>query len=488
MPTGDFSQKLGVVLKAINLSRGRLAQTVGVDKSVVSRWASGVQVPSDHNLSLLTEAVARHRPGFDRRDWELCPEALAARLAGPAAATAPERPSIAVLPFRNLSGDPEQDYFADGLSTEIIAALSRFKLLFVLAGESSFTFKGKPINVRQIAKALGVRYLLDGSVQRAGSRIRIAAHLIECPEGAHLWADHFEGAMADVFDLQDRVAAGVVGAMMPALNQAEMMHARHKPSGNPTAWDCFWRGLALMRPPTREGVTEAMRLFYRATELEPNFITPWGFIGLGFTVLRNKGWATASTEEEEAEVRQLARIVADRGSEDAVALCTAGYALLFTCGEIETGAAMIDRGLALNSNYAGGWRLRGWASAMQGRYEAALEQFAHALALNPLDPQNFNTERGMAGALCNLGRYDEAVTWADRALAHDPNDVATLRVAAAVNALAGRIDEARRIMTNLLRMHPGMRLSLLPARVTGVYRPDAHALFMEGLRLAGMPE
>jgi tetratricopeptide (TPR) repeat protein len=132
--------------------------------------------------------------------------------------------------------------------------------------------------------------------------------------------------------------------------------------------------------------------------------------------------------------------------------------------------------------------LRGWASAVQGRYEAALEQFARALALNPLDPQNFNTERGIAGALCNLDRYDEAVTWADRALVHEPNDVATMRVAAAINALAGRIDKARHIMTNLLRMYPGMRLSLLPARVTGVYRPDAHARFMEGLRLAGMPE
>jgi tetratricopeptide (TPR) repeat protein len=171
-----------------------------------------------------------------------------------------------------------------------------------------------------------------------------------------------------------------------------------------------------------------------------------------------------------------------------VALCAAGYALLFVCGEMETGAAMIDRGLALNPNHAGGWRFRGWASLVQGRYAAALEQFTHVLALNPLDPQNFYTERGMASALCNLGRHDEAVTWADRALVHQPHDIPTMRVAAAINALAGRLDEARRIMTNLLRMHPGIRLSQLPPRVVGVYQPDAYSLLLEGLRRAGMPE
>ena len=205
MATGDFAQKLGVVLKAINLSRGRLAQTVGVDKSVVSRWASGVQVPSDHNLSLLTEAVARHRPGFERRDWDLDAEGFANRLNSlDAGASSLEGPSIAVLPFENMSGDPEQEYFADGMVEDIITALSRFKSLFVIARNSTFTYKGKAIDVRQVGRELGVRYVLEGSVRKAGQRVRISGQLVECQTGVHLWADRFDGSLADVFDLQDQ--------------------------------------------------------------------------------------------------------------------------------------------------------------------------------------------------------------------------------------------------------------------------------------------
>lgn len=477
------------MLETFNLSRGLLAQTVGVDKSVVSRWLSGVQLPSDHNLTLLTDAVARHRPGFARRDWELEPAAFAVLLAGGgAAAQASERPSIAVMPFRNLGGDPEQEYFADGLAEEIIAALSRFKSALVVAGQSSFFFKGKPTDVRGAAEALGVRYLLDGSVQRAGGRVRIAAHLIECSGGAHLWADRFEGALADVFDLQDRVAAGVIGAIVPALDDAEMARARRKPVGNLTAWDCYLRGLALTRVLTREGVAEALRLFYRATELDPDFVTPCGLIAVTCVQRRNKGWSTNPLAEDEAEVRRLVAVLAARGSDDGLALCTAGYALMQMCGDFEAGSMMIDRGLALNGNLSWGWRARGWASVIQGRHEAALRQFAHSLQLSPLDPENYVAERGMATALLHLERYEEAVSWADRALAHQPEDIASMRTAAAVNAMAGRQNAARRIMADILRTHAGMRISLLPPAVVGMRQPNDYARLMEGLRRAGMPE
>ena len=178
MATGDFAQKLGLVLKAINLSRGRLAQTAGVDKSVVSRWASGVQVPSDHNLSLLTKAVARHRPGFERRDWDLDAEGFTNRLdALNAGASSLEGPSIAVLPFENMSGDPEQAYFADGLAEDLITGLSRVSWLFVIARNSSFAFRGEKLDVRSIGERLGVRYLVEGSVRRAGQRLRLTVQL-----------------------------------------------------------------------------------------------------------------------------------------------------------------------------------------------------------------------------------------------------------------------------------------------------------------------
>ena len=292
MATSDFGQKLAVVLKAINLSRSRLAQIVGVDKSVVSRWASGVQIPSDHNLSLLTEAVDRHRPGFERRDWDLDAKGLANRLdvlnAGPLSL---EGPSIAVLPFANLSADPEQDYFADGIVEDIITALSRFKSLFVIARNSTFTYKGKAIDVRQVGRELGVRYLLEGSVRRAGQRVRISGQLVECQTGAHLWADRFDGHLSDVFDLQDQITTKVVTAVTPRLNRAEVERTRRKRVTDLTAYDCFLRGLALFASGTREAWAEAIRLWYRAIELDPALVTPYGMIALTYWMQRNNGWS-----------------------------------------------------------------------------------------------------------------------------------------------------------------------------------------------------
>ena len=299
MATGDFAQKLGVVLKAINLSRGRLAQTVGVDKSMVSRWASGVQVPSDHNLSLLTEAVARHRPGFERRDWDLDAEGFANRLnALDAGASSLEGPSIAVLPFENMSGDPEQEYFADGMVEDIITALSRFKSLFVIARNSTFTYKGKAIDVRQVGRELGVRYVLEGSVRKAGQRVRISGQLVECQTGVHLWADRFDGSLADVFDLQDQVATNVVSAVAPRLDRAEFERARRKRVGDLTAHDCFLRGFAFFVLKTRESLADAIRLWYRAIELDPALATPYGMIALAFRMQRNYGWSVDQERED----------------------------------------------------------------------------------------------------------------------------------------------------------------------------------------------
>ncbi len=488
MATGDFAQNLGLVLAALNLSRGRLAQSLGVDKSVVSRWASGVQVPSDHNLALLTEMVVRHRPGFARHDWKLDADAFAARLAAlDVTASAPDRPSIAVLPLQNMTGDPGQDYFADGLAEEIITALSRFKSLLVIARNSSFAYKGKSVDVRQIGRELGVRYLLEGSVRQAGGQVRIAGQLVECTTGAHLWADRFDSALADVFELQDRLTTCVVGAIAPSLDKAEIERARRKHVANLNAYDCYLRGLALSRLKTREAVEGGTRLFYRAIELDPGFATPCGLICFASAVRRNKGWM-ADAQTEEGEVRRLASIVSAIGGDDALALCAAGYALGWVCDDLEAGVAMIDRGLAVNPNLAFGWQCRGWASVLVGQHQSALEQLAHALRLNPFDPDNCGPERGMAAALLHLKRVDEALPWANRALANQPGEIASQRVAAAVNALAGRLDEARRIMADILRLHPQMRLAGLSGKVVGLRRQEDLERLHQGLRLAGMPD
>jgi adenylate cyclase len=487
MATSDFGQKLGVVLKAINLSRGRLAQTVGVDKSVVSRWASGVQAPSDYNLSLLTETVARHRPGFERRDWDLDAEGFANRLdALNAGSSSPEGPSIAVLPFENMSGDPEQDYFADGMVEDIITALSRFKSLLVIARNSTFTYKGKAIDVRQVGRDLGVRYVLEGSVRKAGERVRISGQLIECRTGAHLWADRFDGSLADVFDLQDQVTTNVVSAVAPRLDRAELERTRRKRVDDLTAYDCFLRGLGLFRQRTGEALADAIRLWYRAIELDPAFATPYGLIALAYWTQRNIG-ESVDQERQNAEIRRLAAIVSTKGGDDALALCAAGDALAFACGEHEAGVALLDRGLSANPNLALGWRCRGWASVLLGQHPSAIDQLALALRLSPLDPLNHMTERGMAAALLHLERYEEAALWAAKALAHKPGEIGAQRIAAAANALAGRIGEARSIMADILKVHPQMRLSGL-GKIMGLSRKEDVDRMLRGLRLAGLPE
>jgi TolB-like protein len=356
MEVSDFAPKLGLVLKTFNLSRGRIAQLVGINKSAVSRWASGAQLPTDHNLVQLTAAIANLRAGFARSNWDLDLSAFAATL-GEDEASLSARPTIAVLPFHGAQADPEQDYFADGLTEEIITALSRFKSLFVIAGKSSFVYRGQSPDVREVGKVLGVRYLLQGNVRKAGPRVRISGQLVECQSGKTLWADRFDVALGDLFDVQDQVASKVVGATAPTLDRAEIQRARRKPVSDLDAYDCYLRGLALLRSQTREGLDEAIRMLRRSIELEPDFSTPYGLLAQTYVTLHNKGWTT-DFERDAAEVRRLASLTAILGGDDGLALCMAGYALATFCGDYKGGAHLIDRGLSTNRNLALGWECR----------------------------------------------------------------------------------------------------------------------------------
>jgi len=235
----------------------------------------------------------------------------------------PEKPSIAVLPFQNMSGDPEQDYFADGMVEEIITALSRIRWLFVIARNSSFTFKGRAVDVKQVGRELGVRYVLEGSVRKAASRMRITGQLIDASTGTHLWADRFEGALEDIFDLQDQMTASVVGAIAPKLEQAEIERAKLKPTANLDAYDYYLRGKANVHRGTKKTISEALRLFYRAIELDPNFAPAHGMAAWCYVLRKNYGWMTARAQETE-ELERLANKAAALGKEDAVALYTGG--------------------------------------------------------------------------------------------------------------------------------------------------------------------
>src|SRR5262249_22446193 len=271
----------------------------------------------------------------------------------------PDRPSIAVLPFANLGGDLEQEYFADGMVEDIIGGLSRIGWLFVIARNSSFTYKGRTVDVKQVGRELGVRYVLEGSVRKAGSRVRITGQLIDAMTGGHIWADRFDGALEDVFDLQDRVTASVVGAIEPRLQRAEIERAGRKPTESLDAYDYFLRGMASFHLLTRDSLPEAGRLYLRATELDPNYASAYGMAAWCIQFSRLNGWLPDPEHEIAAAVRLARRAVA-LGKDDPTALWSGGHSLAFLASELETGAAHVERALALNPNLAAAWIASGW--------------------------------------------------------------------------------------------------------------------------------
>jgi TolB-like protein/Tfp pilus assembly protein PilF len=397
----------------------------------------------------------------------------------------PDKPSIAVLPFQNMSGDPEQEYFADGIVEDIITALSRFRQLFVIARNSSFTYKGRAVDVKQIGRELGVRYVLEGSVRKAGNRLRITGQLVDALTGAHLWADRFDGGLEDIFDLQDQVTMSVVGAIAPKLDQAEIERAKRKPTENLDAYDYYLRGMASYHQWTREGISEALRLFYRAIELDPDFASAYGMAAFCYTRRKAHGWMT-DRDQEIAEMSRLAWRAVELGKDDAVALCTAGHALAHAY-DLQGGAAFIDRALVLNPNLAAAWLYSGWVNVWLGKADLAIEHLARAMRLSPLDPLIYMMRGATAHAHFHASRYDEALSWAGMVLREQPDDYPGLRIAAASSAFAGRVDEAKTLCERLRQINPALRVSNL-RHVLGPYGPEAISKYEEGLRKAGLPE
>jgi TolB-like protein/class 3 adenylate cyclase/tetratricopeptide (TPR) repeat protein len=398
----------------------------------------------------------------------------------------PDKPSIAVLPFENMSGDPEQEYFVDGMAEDIITALSRMRWLFVIARNSSFTYKGRAVDLKQVGRELGVRYVLEGSVRKAANRVRITGQLIDTATGAHLWADRFDGGLEDVFDLQDKVTTNVVGAIAPTLERAEIERAKRKPTESLDAYDYFLRGMASVHQWTLEANDEALRLFRKSIELDPDFASAYGIAAWCYTWRSINRW-TIDRAQETAETIRLARQAVDLGADDAVALCMGGYALAFVAHELDNGAALIDRALSMNPNLAWAWHSSGWLRAFLGEPEVAIKHLEHGMRLSPLDPFVFRSYAGLACAHILAGRYEEAASWAEKAIQRRPNLLVAVRESAVSNALAGRLVKAQEAMAQLRQSDPELRISnftdWLPLR-----QPQHIARFEEGLRKAGLPE
>jgi tetratricopeptide (TPR) repeat protein len=307
----------------------------------------------------------------------------------------------------------------------------------VIARNSSFAYKGRAVDVKQIGRELGVRYLLAGSVRKAASRVRITGQLIDAATGVHLWAERFEGGLEDIFDLQDQVTASVVGAIAPKLEQAEIERAKRKPTDSLDAYECFLGGMAGVHRWNKEDNESALRLFYRAIELDPEFASAYGMATRCYLQRKASGWVT-DRRKELAETERLARRAAELGKEDAVALSAAGMALSYVAGNHYEGAVLTERALQYNPNLAWAWLFSAWVKAWTGEPETAIERVARAMRLSPNDSQIFSMQTATAAAHFFAGRYAEAFSWAERAAREKPSFLLASAVAAASGALAGR--------------------------------------------------
>ncbi|MCA1549774.1 tetratricopeptide repeat protein [Bradyrhizobium sp. BRP19] len=395
----------------------------------------------------------------------------------------PDKPSIAVLPFENMSGDPEQDYFADGMVEEITTALSRFKWLFVIARNSSFTFKGKAVDLKEVGRRLGVRYVLQGSVRKAAGKVRIAGQLIDAITAAHIWADRFERDLTDVFALQDEVTVAVISAIQPKLLQTEIGLAVRRRPENLTAYDFYLRAMQQYYLTTREGLAEAIRLAHRALKLDPWF----GFVAaLAATChLRNILWGYAVDPQfDRKEAIRLLRWALNIDDDDPDTLALAAATSAFMVGDCESEIELVDRAVALNPNSFVVWSCRGQVYRIAGLYEEAIRSFERAIRMSPVDPRLHLLFAGMGSALVELRRFDAAIAAGKKALRQNPSDLVAYRYLASAFAHLGREAEARQAAANVLAVDPAFTISAFIAR-----GGQSNAkLLVEGLRKAGLPE
>jgi adenylate cyclase len=397
--------------------------------------------------------------------------------------TLPDKPSIAVLPFQNMSGDPEQEYFADGMVEEIITALSRFKSLFVIARNSSFTFKGRAVDIKEVGRMLGVRYVLEGSVRKALGKVRVTGQLIDAVTGAHIWVDRFERDLTNIFALQDEVTIAVVSAIQPKLVQTEIELATRRRSENLTAYDCFLRALQQFYRVSREGLAEALRLAHYALELDPWFGSVAALASACHMLNVLDGYANDPQFDRKESIR-LFRLALSIDDNDPEILAIASAVSAFMVGDSEAEIEMADRAVALNQNSFVAWNNRGHVYRVAGLPEKAVLSFERAIRINPIDPLLHSTFSGMGFALVELGRFDEAIVAAKRALRQSPRYAVAYRCLASAFAHLGRDIEAREAAACLLEADPAFTISAWIRR-GGQSNTE---LMREGLRKAGLPE
>jgi TolB-like protein/tetratricopeptide (TPR) repeat protein len=399
----------------------------------------------------------------------------------------PDKPSIAVLPFTNMSVEPEEDYFADGIAEDIITALARFPSLFVIARNSTFTYKGRAVDVRRVGRELGVRYVLEGSVRRFANRVRITSQLVQAETGVHIWADRYEDALDDIFALQDEMTTSIVGALLPGLERAEIERVRLKPPDSLNAYDCYLRAMAAYYTWTNEGSAQALRFLDQAFKHDPHFVPAVILAENCWSLRYTRGWSPAAKALAESE--RLARLAVKLDPENAEALAILARRMASINHDYEEAVSVAQRAVESNPNSSFAWRHSGWAYAFAGRPQEALAHFERALRLSPREALIHDVAsplNGMALALIQLERDAEAVGMARKSIQQNPESAGAWRMLAAALALTGQLEQARAAFERVRVLDPECTIQSLYLRFG--HSESARARFYEGLRKAGMPE
>jgi adenylate cyclase len=398
----------------------------------------------------------------------------------------PDKPSIAVLPFTNMSGDPEQDYFAEGITEDLITALSRVKSFFVIARNSSFTYKGRDVEVKHVGRELGVRYVLEGSVRKAGNRLRITGQLIDASTGHHIWANKFDGNLEDVFDLQDTITDAIVAAIEPSVKEAELQRSRSKSTESLQAYDLCLQALPNINwmISKREDNDKALFLLFKAIALDPSYTLGKALAAFATVLRKSQHW---STPDEEAAGIRLAEEALSSHGDHPTALACAAHALAYLGRRYDPALRAMDQALDLGRN---SWRVltsNAWVRVYCGDGEAALKSFERCMRLNPLDPEIGFSLSGVATAHLIAGRYEEAIKHGYAAMDAAPTWVTSYRAVVFALVEMGRMHEAEAVAAKLLRLAPRFSASLY--RGTGTFRDTAFMdRYCAALVRAGIPE
>jgi TolB-like protein len=438
-----------------------------------------VTVPGGYQFAAAVRKASHTAAPEPQTTGEQSPPKLTAPPAGPL--PLPDKPSIAVLPFQNMSGDPEQDYFADGMVEDIVTGLSRIKWLFVIARNSSAVYKGRAVDVRQAGRELGVRYLLEGGVRKSGRRLRITAQLVEAESGAHLWADKFDGELEDVFDLQDRITERVVGIVEPSLQESEIERSRRKRPENLDAYDLYLRALPFVRSLDPESAPIAAGLLGDALKAYPNFALAHAYLAWSHQIRFTRA---DFDETERAVAIRHARAAIANGVDDATALAIGAYVIGLLGKDAASALEAIGRALTFNPSSAAAHFFGGFLYAWSGDPVKGTELAKRALRLSPFDPLAYQAHLALGVATLHQGQYEEAASWWERCSRANPKFGSFAAAHAHALALAGRMTEAQAIFAKALELEPS--LSMRTIRELG-YAPEIEALWLRAARLIGVP-